>query len=52
LVADEPPPSPSVTLEKMVWARHCEGHSQRAIASELNIGRGKVKQIIDRDAAA
>jgi hypothetical protein len=39
-------------LEQAVRARHSAGRGQRAIARELGIGRRKVKQIIDRDAAA
>jgi hypothetical protein len=40
------PPMPS--LEQTVRAWHEAGHSQRAIARELNIDRRKVKQIIER----
>jgi hypothetical protein len=36
-------------LEQSVLARHQVGHSQRAIARELNIDRRKVKRIIDPD---
>jgi Protein of unknown function (DUF2637) len=43
-----PPPVPS--LEQTVRAWHKAGHSQRAIARELNIDRRKVKQIIERAA--
>ena len=39
------------SLEQTVRAWHKAGHSQRAIARELNIDRRKVKQIIDRAAA-
>ncbi len=35
------------TLEQTVQAWHGAGHSQRAIARELNIDRRKVKRIID-----
>ena len=38
------------TLEQNVRARHEAGHSQRAIAQELNIDRRKVKRILDRAA--
>jgi hypothetical protein len=53
-----PPPSahgepqvvpPMLSLEQTVRARHTAGHSQRAIARDLNMDRRKVKQIIDRD---
>ena len=37
-------------LEQTVRAWHGAGHSQRAIARELNIDRRKVKQIIERPA--
>jgi hypothetical protein len=37
-------------LEQAVRAWHNAGHSQRAIARELNIDRRKVKRIIDRAA--
>jgi hypothetical protein len=37
-------------LEQTVRAWHQAGHSQRAIARELNMDRRKVKQIIDRAA--
>ena len=40
------PPS----LEQTVQERHKAGHSQRAIARDLNIDRRRVKQIIDRQA--
>jgi hypothetical protein len=40
---------PWLALEQTVRARHSAGHSQRAIARELDIDRRKVKQIIDRD---
>jgi hypothetical protein len=42
------PPTP--TLEQTVREWHSAGHSQRAIARELNIDRRKVKQIIERAA--
>jgi Protein of unknown function (DUF2637) len=42
--------SPLPSLEQTVRAWHEAGHSQRAIARELNIDRRKVKQIIDRAA--
>ena len=38
------------TLEQTIRARHQAGHSQRAIARELNIDRRKVKRILDRAA--
>ncbi len=38
------------TLEQAVHASHEAGHSQRAIARELNIDRRKVKRILDRAA--
>jgi Protein of unknown function (DUF2637) len=43
-----PPEAPS--LEQTVRAWHNAGHSQRAIARELNIDRRKVKSIIDQAA--
>ena len=36
------------TVEQVVRARHEAGHSQRAIARELNIDRRKVKRMIDK----
>ena len=42
--------SPMPSLEQTVRAWHEAGHSQRAIARELNIDRRKVKQIIERAA--
>jgi hypothetical protein len=39
-------------LEHTVRAWHTAGHSQRAIARELNLDRRKVKRIIDREDAA
>jgi hypothetical protein len=38
------------TLERTVRARHEAGHSQRAIARELNIDRRKIKRILDQAA--
>jgi hypothetical protein len=38
------------SVEQTVRAWHTAGHSQRAIARELNIDRRKVKRIIDRAA--
>ena len=38
------------SLEQTVRAWHTAGHSQRAIARELNIDRRKVKRIIDKAA--
>ena len=38
------------SLERTVRAWHTAGHSQRAIARELNIDRRKVKRIIDQAA--
>lgn len=43
-----PPAAPP--LEQTVQEWHSAGHSQRAIARELNIDRRKVKQIIERAA--
>jgi hypothetical protein len=49
---DDAPPAltqaPSVELTVQAW--HNAGHSQRAVARELNIGRRKVKRIIDQAA--
>lgn len=42
--------SPMPSLEQTVRAWHRAGHSQRAIARELNIDRRKVRQIIERAA--
>jgi hypothetical protein len=39
------------TLDQAVRDLHAAGHSQRSIARDLNLGRRKVKQIIDREAA-
>ncbi len=44
----ELPVAPS--LEQTVQARHDAGHSQRAIARELNLDRRKVKRILDQAA--
>jgi DNA-binding transcriptional regulator LsrR (DeoR family) len=38
------------SLEQTVQAWHNAGHSQRAIARELNLDRRKVKRIIDQAA--
>ena len=40
----------SPTLEQTVHAHYEAGHSQRAIARELNIDRRKVKRILDQAA--
>jgi len=53
--ADQAEPSavPAViSLEQMVRTWHTEGRSQRAIARDLAMDRRKVKQIIERAAAA
>lgn len=48
---DAPPvPTQAPTVEQTVRTWHDAGHSQRAIARELNIDRRKVKQIIERAA--
>jgi hypothetical protein len=48
---DVPPMVPDApTLERAVHDRHCAGHSQRAIARDLNIDRRKVKRIIEQAA--
>ena len=39
------------TLDQAVRDLHAAGHSQRSIARDFNLGRRKVKQIIDREAA-
>jgi uncharacterized protein DUF2637 len=39
------------TLDQAVRDLHAAGHSQRSIARDLNLGRRRVKQIIDREAA-
>jgi hypothetical protein len=49
--AEPPVAQPVSSVEQMVRSWHAEGRSQRAIARELNMGRRKVKQIVDRDAA-
>jgi hypothetical protein len=49
----EPSAAPAViSPEQMVRTWHAEGCSQRAIARDLAMDRRKVKQIIDRTAAA
>jgi hypothetical protein len=46
-----PPVVPAApSLEQSILAWHSAGHSQRAIARDLNIDRRKVKQIIERAA--
>jgi hypothetical protein len=53
--ADQAEPSVAsavISLEQMVRTWHAEGRSQRAIARDLAMDRRKVKQIIDRAAAA
>jgi hypothetical protein len=46
---DAPPAlTEAPSVEQTVRAWHDAGHSQRAIARELNLDRGKVKRIIDR----
>ena len=55
LLADQAEPSAAptvISLEQMVRTWHAEGRSQRAIARDLAMDRRKVKQIIDRAAAA
>ena len=51
-LAQEAPPELTAApiLEQTVRARHEAGHSQRAIARELNIDRRKVKRILDQAA--
>jgi hypothetical protein len=44
--------SAAPTLEQTIRARHEAGHSQRAIARELDIDRRKVKRILDQAPAA
>jgi hypothetical protein len=51
-VAHRGVPPTGALSEQTVRAWHKAGRSQRAIARELNIDRRKVKQILDRDAAA
>jgi hypothetical protein len=41
-------PTEAPSVEQTVQAWHAAGHSQRAIARELNIARRKVKRIIDQ----
>lgn len=49
LVQGAPPELPvAPTLEQTVRARHEAGHSQRAIARDLNLDRRKVKQMVDQ----
>jgi Protein of unknown function (DUF2637) len=48
--AEPPAAAPTPSLEQTVRTWHSGGHSQRAIARELNIDRRKVKQIIERAA--
>ena len=43
-------PSATPTLEQTVCDRHEAGHSQRAIARELNLDRRKVKRILNQAA--
>jgi hypothetical protein len=51
LEQDVPPAlTAAPTLEETVRAWHQTGHSQRAIARELNIDRRKVKRILDEAA--
>jgi Protein of unknown function (DUF2637) len=51
LAQGEPPMvPPAPLLEQTVRAWHSAGHSQRAIARDLNIDRRKVKQIIEHAA--
>lgn len=53
LEQSEPPAvPPALSLEQTVRQWRNAGHSQRAMARDLNIDRRKVKQIIDRDNAA
>jgi hypothetical protein len=48
---DVPPALPGApSLEQTVRAWHTAGHTQRAIARELNIDRRKVKRIIGQAA--
>lgn len=54
-IADDHEPSAlteAPTVEQTVRAWHNAGHSQRAIARQLNIDRRKVKRIIDHAAQA
>ena len=50
LAHDEPLKPEAAPLEETVRARHDAGHSQRAIARELNIDRRKIKRILDQAA--
>jgi hypothetical protein len=52
IAGDDAPPALTEApgVEQTVRAWHDAGHSQRAIARELNIDRRKVKRIIDRAA--
>jgi hypothetical protein len=52
-LAEPGPPvaRPAPTLEQTVRGLHASGHSQRSIARDLSIGRRKVRQIIDIQAA-
>ena len=51
LVHEAPPElAAAPTLEQAIRARQEAGHSQRAIARELNIDRRKVKRILDQAA--
>lgn len=49
VASHQAPPAltPAPSLEQTVRAWHHAGHSQRAIARELNIDRRKIKRIID-----
>lgn len=48
---NEPPARPGPpTLEQTIGAWYEAGHSQRAIARELNIDRRKIKRILDQSA--
>jgi DNA-binding NarL/FixJ family response regulator len=51
-LTQEAPPelAAAPTLEQTVHAHYEAGHSQRAIARELNIDRRKVKRILDQAA--
>lgn len=49
LAHDEPPAV--LSLEQTVRERHNAGHSQRAIARDLNLDRRKARRIIDTEAA-
>ena len=50
LAQDEPLKPSAAPLEETVRARHDAGHSQSAIARELNIDRRKIKRILDQAA--